>query len=67
MTQHEKIKVGSFNEKILQNLRNNIKEIFDIEFTIFKFKCDKIVQILSIKYITCKNKLKSKDKIVDQL
>ena len=27
-TQHEKIKVESFKENILQNLRNNIKEIF---------------------------------------
>ena len=36
MTQHEKIKVESFKENILQNLRNNIKEIFDSEFTIFK-------------------------------
>ena len=36
ITQYEKIKVESFKENILQNLRNNIKEIFDSEFTIFK-------------------------------
>ena len=28
MTQHEKIKVESFKENILQNLRNHIREIF---------------------------------------
>ena len=32
MTHNEKIKVESFKENILQNLRNNIKEIFDSEF-----------------------------------
>ena len=32
-TQYEKIKVESFKEDILQNLRNNIKEMFDSEFT----------------------------------
>ena len=31
MTQYEKIRVKSFKEKVLQNLRNNIKEIFDSE------------------------------------
>ena len=30
----KKTKVESFNENILQNLRSNIKDIFDSEFTI---------------------------------
>ena len=34
MTQYEKVKVESFKENILQNLRNTIKEIFDREFAI---------------------------------
>ena len=50
ITQHEKIKVESFKDNILQNLRNNIKEIFDSEFTIFKSKCEKLVQTSSVRY-----------------
>ena len=38
MIQYEKIKVESLKKNILQNLRNNIKEIIDSEFTIFKTK-----------------------------
>ena len=44
MTKYEKIKVESFKENILQNLQNNIKEIFDSEFTILKSKCEELVQ-----------------------
>ena len=69
ITQHEKIKVESFKENILQNLRNNIKEIFDSEFTIFKSKCEKLVQTSSVR---CnkqidhfQNELKTKNKIID--
>ena len=43
ITQHEKIKVESFKENILQNLWNNIKEMFYSKFTIFKSKCEKLV------------------------
>ena len=50
ITQYEKIKVESFKENILQNLRNNIEEIFDSEFTIFKSKCEELVQTLSVRY-----------------
>ena len=70
-TQHEKIKVESFKENILQNLRNNIKEIFDSEFTIFKSKCEELVQTSSVRYNKqidhLQNELKTKDKIIDQL
>ena len=66
MTQHEKIKVESFKENILQNLRNNIKEIFDSEFTIFKSKCEELVQTSSVRYNKqidhLQNELKTKDK-----
>ena len=70
-TQYEKIKVESFKENILQNLRNNIEEIFDSEFTIFKSKCEELVQTLSVRYNKqidyLQNELKTKDKIIDQL
>ena len=63
-TQYEKIKVESFKENILQNLQNYIKEIFDSKFTIFKFKCEELVQTLSVRYNkqihTCKMSLKRK-------
>ena len=49
-TQYEKVKVESFNENILQNLRNDIKEILDNEFTAFKSKCEEMVKILSVRY-----------------
>ena len=66
ITQYEKIKVESFKEKILQNLRNNIKEIFDSEFTIFKSKCEELVQTSSVRYNKkidhLQNELKTKDK-----
>ena len=71
ITQYVKIKVKSFKENILQNLRNNIKEIFDSEFTIFKSKCEELVQTSSVRYNKqidhLQNELKTKDKIIDQL
>ena len=70
MTQHEKIKVESFKENILQNLRNNIKEIFDSEFTIFKSKCEELVQTSSVRYNKQIDHLQNelmKEKIIDQL
>ena len=70
-TQYEKVKVECFKENILQNLRNNFKEIFDSEFTIFKSKCEKLVQKSSVRYNKqinhLQNELKTKDKIIDQL
>ena len=71
MTQYEKIKVKSFEENILQNLRNNIRGIFDSEFTIFKSKCEDLVQASSVRYNKqidhLQNELKLKEKIIDQL
>ena len=71
ITQYEKINVESFKESILQNLRNNIKEIFNSEFTIFKSKCEELVQTSSVRYNKqidhLQNQLKTKDKIIDQL
>ena len=70
MTRYEKIKVESFNENILQNLRNNIKKILDSEFTIFKSKCKELVQISSFRQNKqidhLQNELKTKGKIIDQ-
>ena len=40
MTKYEKFKVESFKENIPQNLRNNIKEIFDNKFTVLESKCE---------------------------
>ena len=45
-----KIKFESFKENILQNLRNNIKQILYIEFTILKSKCKELVQTSSVRY-----------------
>ena len=71
MTQYEKIKVESFKENILQNLRNNIREIFDYELTIFKFKCEDVEQTSSVRYNKqidhLQNELRTKVKIIDQL
>ena len=58
-------------ENILQNLCNNIMEIFDSKFTIFKSKCEELIQTLSVRYNKqidhLQNELKTKDKIIDQL
>ena len=71
MIQYEKIKVESLKKNILQNLRNNIKEIIDSEFTIFKTKWEELVQTSSVRYNKqihhLKNELKTKDKVIDQL
>ena len=68
MTQYEKIKVKSFKENILQN---NIRGIFESEFTIFKSKCEDLVQTTSVRYNKqidhLQNELKLKEKIIDQL
>ena len=65
-----KIKVESFKGNILQNLRNNIKEIFDNEFTISKSKCEELVQTLSFRHNKkidhLQNELKTNGKINDQ-
>ena len=69
MTQYEKIKVESFEEHILQNMCNNVKEIFDSKFTIFKSKFEELAQTSSVRYNKqtehLQNELKTKDKIID--
>ena len=54
----------------MQNLRNNINEIFDSKFTILKSKCEELVQTSSVRYkkqiYHLQNKLKAKDKIIEQ-
>ena len=71
IAQYENVRVESFKENFLQILRNNIKEIFDSEFTNFKSKCEKMVQTLSVRYSKqidhWQNELKMKEKIFDQL
>ena len=71
IAQYENVRVESFKENFLQILRNNIKEIFDSEFTNFKSKCEKMVQTLSVRYNKqidhWQNELKMKEKIFDQL
>ena len=71
MAQYEKVKIKRFKENILQNLLNNIKEIFDSEFTIFKSKCEELAEISPVWYKKqidhLQNELKTKDKIIDQL
>ena len=65
--QYVKIKVKRFKENILQNLRNNIKEIFDSEFTIFQSICEEPVQTSSVRYNKqidhLQNELKTNDNI----
>ena len=68
---YEKVKIENFKGDILKNLRNNIKELFDNEFTIFKYKCEELVETSSLRYNKqidhLQNEIKSKDKIIDQL
>ena len=47
---YEKVKIENFKDDILKNLRHNIKELFDNEFTIFKSKCDELVETSSLRY-----------------
>ena len=65
-TQYEKLKVESFKENILQNLRYNIKEIFDSEITIVKSKCEELVQKSSVRFNKQIDQKKTNKKI-DQL
>ena len=43
-TIHEKIKIQSFKDNILQNLRENIIEIFNTELVNFKAECEDLVK-----------------------
>ena len=53
----KKIKVQNFKDNILQNLRENIIEIFDAELVNFKAQCEDLVKKSCADY----------NKIVDQL
>ena len=53
----EKIKIQSFKDNILQNLRENIVEIFDAQLVNFKAQCENLVKKSCADY----------NKIVDQL
>ena len=68
---YKKVEIENFKDDILKNLRHNIKELFDNEFTIFKSKCEELVETSSLRYNKqidhLQNKIKSKDKIIDQL
>ena len=68
---YEKVNIENFKDDILKNLRHNIKELFDNEFTIFKSKCEELVETPSLRYNKqidhLQNEIKSKDKIIDQL
>ena len=70
-TIYEKIKIESFKETILQNVRYNIKEIFGCKFTTIKSKCEELAETPSVRYNKqidhLQNVLKTKDKIIDQL
>ena len=67
----KKLKLKVLKKTFYKITRNNIKEIFDSEFTIFKSKCEELVQTSSVRYNKqidhLQNELKMKDKIIDQL
>ena len=67
----EKIKIQSFKDNILQNLRENIIEIFDAELVNFKAQCENLVKKSCADYNKIvdqlQDKLKSKDHIINKL
>ena len=67
----KKIKIQSFKEKILQNLRENIVEIFDAELVNSKTQCEDIVKKSCADYNKIvdqlQDELKSKDHIMNKL
>ena len=67
----EKIKIQSFKDNILQNLRENIIEIFDAELVNFKAQCEDLVKKLCAdcnKIVDqLQDELKSKDHIINKL
>ena len=70
-TVSEKIKIQSFQENILQNLRENIIEIFDAELVNFKAQCEDLVKKSCDDYNKIvdqlQDELKSKDHITNKL
>ena len=67
----EKIKIQSFKDNILQNLRENIIEIFDAELVNFKAQCEDLVKKSCADYNKIvdqlQDELKSKDHIINKL
>ena len=67
----EKIKIQSFKDNILQNLRENIIEIFDAELVNFKAQCEDLVKKSCAYYNKIvdqlQGELKSKDNIIHKL
>ena len=67
-TIYEKIKIQSFKDNILQNLRENIIEIFNTELVNFKAECEDLVKKSCADYNKIigqlQDELKSKDHII---
>ena len=67
----EKMKIQSFKDNILQNLRENIMEIFDAELVNFKAQCQDLVKKSCADYNKIldqlQDELKSKDHIIHKL
>ena len=70
-TIYEKIKMQSFKDNILQNLRENIIEIFDAKLVNFKVQCENLVKKSCANYNKIigqlQDELKSKDHIINKL
>ena len=70
-TIYEKIKIQSFKDNILQNLRENIIEIFNTELVNFKAECEDLVKKSCADYNKIigqlQDELKSKDHIINKL
>ena len=70
-TIYEKIKIQSFKDNILQNLRENIIEIFNTELVNFKAECKNLVKKSCADYNKIidqlQDELKSKDHIINKL
>ena len=67
----EKIKIQSFKDNILQNLRENIIETFDAKLVNFKGQCEDLVKKSCADYKKTvdqlQDELKSKDHMINQL
>ena len=70
-TIYEKIKIQNFKDNILQNLHENIIEIFDAELVNFKAQCKDLVieSFADYNKVICQlqEELKSKDHIINKL
>ena len=70
-TVYEKIKIQSFKDNILQNLRENIIKIFNTELVNFKAQCENLVKKSCADYNKIigqlQDELKSKDNVINKL